>query len=157
MKPPSKAKIEALEALVKESGALWQRMRVVAEQAHPEGKVTTAMRGVMATLADGGPQTVPQLARVRPVSRQHIQMLVNRLLEEKLVEMTDNPAHRRSRLVQLTEKGKRSLSEMRQRQWELMAHLPVRTSKKELRAAAETLRSARSLFEGEKWQKLVRP
>jgi len=157
VKPPSKAKIEALEALVKEAVVLLQRMRVVAEETHPGGRVTTAMRGVMASLADGGPQTVPRLARPRPVSRQHIQMLVNRLIEQQLVEMTDNPAHRRSRLVRLTAKGKRSIAEMRRRQWELLARLPIHTSKKDLRAATETLHSVRALFEGEDWGKLVRP
>jgi hypothetical protein len=41
--------------------------------------MTAGKRGVLKGLDRLGPQTVPQMARARPVSRQHIQTLVNRL------------------------------------------------------------------------------
>ncbi len=68
--------------------------------------------GVLNSLKAEGPQTVPQMARARPVARQRIQRIVNELAAEGLVEFTDNPAHRRSKLVRLTGAGEARLEEM---------------------------------------------
>src|SRR5262245_13138758 len=61
--------------------------------------------GFMRSLALLGPLTVPQIAQMRPTSRQRMQRLANELAAEGLVEFTDNPKHRRSKLVRLTPKG----------------------------------------------------
>ena len=52
-----------------------------------------------------GPLTVPQIAEMRPTSRQRMQRLADELAAGGLVEFIDNPKHRRSKLVQLTRKG----------------------------------------------------
>ncbi|WP_159589708.1 MarR family winged helix-turn-helix transcriptional regulator [Chelativorans xinjiangense] len=59
----------------------------------------------MRSLALLGSLTVPQIAQMRPTSRQRMQRLANELAAEGLVEFIDNPKHRRSRLVRLTPKG----------------------------------------------------
>jgi DNA-binding MarR family transcriptional regulator len=69
--------------------------------------------GVLHTLAMQGPQTVPQIARARPVSRQHIQTIANGLIAEGLIESVDNPAHRRSRLLSLTPLGRARYENLR--------------------------------------------
>src|SRR2546430_17667312 len=61
--------------------------------------------GFMRSLALIGPLTVPQIARMRPTSRQRMQRLADELADEGLVEFIDNPRHRRSKLVRLTFKG----------------------------------------------------
>ncbi|MGF1610430.1 MAG: MarR family winged helix-turn-helix transcriptional regulator [Kiloniellales bacterium] len=61
--------------------------------------------GFMRSLALLGPLTVPQIAQMRPTSRQRMQRLANELAAEGLVEFIDNPRHRRSKLVRLTPKG----------------------------------------------------
>ncbi len=61
--------------------------------------------GFLRSLAVGGPQTVPQLARARPVARQRIQKIADELADEGLIEFFDNPAHKRSKLLRLTTKG----------------------------------------------------
>ena len=71
--------------------------------------------GLMLSLRDGRPQTVPALARSRPVSRQRIQRLVDDLASDGLVEVTANPAHQRSGLVRLTPKGLRRLADLEAR------------------------------------------
>jgi len=155
VKYPSKAKLEALESLMLENAALFHRLRTVSEEIHGPENVTPGMRGVMTLLEEGGPQTVPRLARIRGVSRQHIQILVNRLLEEKMVELASNPAHRRSRLVALTGTGQNELAVLKERERDLLSQLPVGISKKDLRNAAGTLRSARKLFESDHWSWLT--
>lgn len=61
--------------------------------------------GLLRSLKLAGPQTVPELARARPVARQRIQKLANELADAGLVEFIDNPAHRRSKLLRLTAAG----------------------------------------------------
>jgi DNA-binding MarR family transcriptional regulator len=68
--------------------------------------------GFMRTLALLGPLTVPQIAKMRPVSRQRMQRLANELQSQGLVTFIENPKHRRSNLVQLTPKGLRRYREM---------------------------------------------
>lgn len=68
--------------------------------------------GLMKSLDLEGPQTIPDLARARPVSRQHIRALAQSLIERGWVETVANPAHRRSFLLQLTPGGKQAVSTM---------------------------------------------
>lgn len=63
--------------------------------------------GLVRSLALHGPLTVPQIARMRPVSRQRMQKLTDQLILEGLVELIDNPKHQRSKLVTLTSAGER--------------------------------------------------
>ena len=63
---------------------LFHRMRAVGDALHKKHNITTPMRGVMQSLFDGGTQTVPQMAAARPVSRQHIQTIVDALSERGL-------------------------------------------------------------------------
>lgn len=61
--------------------------------------------GVLRSLKTEGPQTLVQLARSRPVSRQRIQRIAAELNDKGFVEFRENPAHRRSKLLYLTDKG----------------------------------------------------
>src|SRR5919106_1767040 len=61
--------------------------------------------GFMRSLALLGPLTVPQIAQMRPTSRQRMQRLADELAAEGLLKVVRNPNHRRSKLVQLTRKG----------------------------------------------------
>ena len=63
-------------------------------------------RLIMLILHSKGPCPVPDLARARGVSRQSIQSTVDRLRREGSLQLTPNPAHRRSPLVQLTPAGR---------------------------------------------------
>lgn len=68
--------------------------------------------GLLRSLLADGPQTVPQLARGRQVARQHIQSIANDLAKLKLIEFVENPAHKRSKLVQITGKGETELRDL---------------------------------------------
>src|SRR5215203_1468558 len=110
-------KTAAFERLAREVRLAFHELRAAAEalQHDPEG-LTAGHRGVLESLTRDGPRTVPALARARPVSRQHIQVLVNRLLELGLVETRQNPAHERSSLVALTPAGARRFEAMHRRE-----------------------------------------
>lgn len=131
-------------------------MRVAAEQLHRQGGMSGGRRGILRDLDRLGPQTVPQMARARPVSRQHIQTLVNQLAEEGHVEFVENPAHQRSHLVQLTRRGKELIDTMNRREGRILAALKIGIPEKELRMAATVLRAVRDLLESDQWKRLVR-
>ena len=62
------------------------------------------------------PLTVPQIARRMGLTRQSVQATVNRLLDEALVETDENPDHRRSPLIRLTELGNAKCARLDRRQ-----------------------------------------
>jgi DNA-binding MarR family transcriptional regulator len=68
--------------------------------------------GVLRSLKVEGPQTLVQLARSRPVSRQRIQRIASELGARGFVEFRENPAHQRSKLLHLTRKGEIFLKEL---------------------------------------------
>jgi DNA-binding MarR family transcriptional regulator len=124
-----------LAPLVNRIPRLYFLLRAVGDALHADLGITTGMRGVMTSLADE-PRTVPELARERPVSRQHIQTLVNDLLAAGLVATSPNPQHRRSPLVGLTDEGRRRLRQMREREAELLARTAPQVPPAEVAAAA---------------------
>lgn len=65
------------------------------------------------------PKTVAQIARKYESSRQGVLWIVQSLLKEGFVEYVDNPDHKRSKLLVLTEHGQQTYNEIdrRQRKW----------------------------------------
>ncbi len=66
-------------------------------------------------LAAGQPRTVSQYARRLGTQRQNMQYTINGLVKRGLVELTDNPDHRRSPLIRLSGDGKKLLAKLRHR------------------------------------------
>ena len=97
--------------------------------------------GLLRSLAEQGPQTVPALARARPVARQHIQRMANEMAAQGLVEFIANPAHKRSRLLSLTADGAALYAAMSARMLELAEELSKDMDIAALRTTVETLRS----------------
>lgn len=88
------------------------RLNTVLEVLHQGEPLAPSLRGVMRNLMAHGPMTVPDIAALRPVSRQFVQRIVDTLRAKGWVELLANPAHKRSHLVQLTEKGRVQLTAM---------------------------------------------
>ena len=109
------------------------------------------MRAVLESVIDGGPQTVPHMAKIRPVTRQHIQTLVNELLDGNYVEYIDNPAHKRSKLVAPTKRGMRVFEKMRSLESEAFKRAKIEVSPEELEAARKVLSALVTTFESQEW------
>ena len=56
------------------------------------------------------PATVAQIAKRLDLTRQSVQRIADLLAQDRLTEYVDNPAHRTSKLVRLTGRGRRTLS-----------------------------------------------
>ena len=151
----NESRTAALLLLFDEMTALFHRLRAITVEVHGQTQVSAGQRGVLLSLHRLGPQTVPQLARARPVSRQHIQVLVNGLIEHGLVEIEDNPAHRRSPFVRLTGKGRGRVDAMRQRERNLLSHARLGLTKRQIEGAADALSAVRRFFEGKEWRRYV--
>jgi DNA-binding MarR family transcriptional regulator len=96
--------------------------------------------GFMRSLALVGPLTVPQIAEMRPTSRQRMQRLADELAAEGLVEFIDNPKHRRSKLVQLTPKGDARYCELNARFLAIASTMGVGLSEADIRRTTEIVR-----------------
>ena len=156
MHPLPESTLQALYEVLHDSRSLVHRLKWAAAQLHQQGELSAGKRGVLMSLESLGPQTVPELARARPVSRQHIQMLVNPLVEEGLVELVQNPNHRRSKRVQLTPRGRRRIQAMRQREHAVFQNLDLPVTETALVETAATLAALRQLFEGEAWERALK-
>lgn len=145
----------AVDELTLTTALLYFRMRKAAEEMLDDGAQSAGRRSILKSLSSGGPQTVPQMARLRAVSRQHIQKLVNGLLADELVELVDNPAHKRSRLVQITAAGKEVAEATAQREAQILPELSRGIALEDIHTATGVLKSLKAAFEGDRWRKLV--
>jgi DNA-binding MarR family transcriptional regulator len=96
--------------------------------------------GFMRSLALIGPLTVPQIAQMRPTSRQRMQRLADELAAEGLVEFIDNPRHRRSKLVRLTRKGEARYRELSARFLAITSTMGAELSEEDIRKTIEIVR-----------------
>jgi DNA-binding MarR family transcriptional regulator len=131
---------EAIAELMLEVAQCFFRIRAVGQKT---GLITSwggGAFGFLRSLALLGPLTVPQIAQMRPTSRQRMQRLADELAAEGLVEFSDNPKHRRSKLVRLTRKGDAHYRELNARFLVIASTMGVGLSEADIRKTAEIVR-----------------
>jgi DNA-binding MarR family transcriptional regulator len=134
------SKAEAVAELMLEVAQCFFRIRAVGQKA---GLITSwggGAFGFMRSLALIGPLTVPQIAQMRPTSRQRMQRLSDELAAEGLVEFIDNPRHRRSKLVRLTPKGDAHYRKLNARFLSIASTMGVALSEADIRKTTEIVR-----------------
>jgi DNA-binding MarR family transcriptional regulator len=138
--PTADGKAEAIAELLLEVAQCFFRVRAVGQKT---GLITTwggGAFGFMRSLALLGPLTVPQIAQMRPTSRQRMQRLADELAADGLVKFVPNPKHRRSKLVQLTRKGDARYQEMNARFLAIAATMGSALSEPDIREATDIVR-----------------
>src|SRR5215467_10868470 len=133
-------KAEAIAEVMLEVAQCFFKIRALGQKA---GLITSwggGAFGFIRSLALLGPLTVPQIAQMRPTSRQRMQRLADELEAEGLVEFIDNPKHRRSRLVQLTRKGDERFRELQARLLAIASTMGVGLSKGDIRRTTKIVR-----------------
>jgi DNA-binding MarR family transcriptional regulator len=131
---------EAIAALMLEVAQCFFKIRVLGQKT---GLITSwggGAFGFMRSLALLGPLTVPQIAEMRPTSRQRMQRLADELAAEGLVKFIDNPKHRRSKLVQLTAKGEGRYLELNAKLLASASTMGVALGEGDIRRATEIVR-----------------
>jgi DNA-binding MarR family transcriptional regulator len=79
------------------------------------------------------------MARTRRASRQHIQQQVDVLLERGFLERQPNPAHSRSSMMTLADKGRAVIQNMRAEEDRALSRLQVGVSDDAVLEAARVL------------------
>jgi DNA-binding MarR family transcriptional regulator len=134
------SKAEAIAELMLEVAQCFFRIRAVGQKT---GLITSwggGAFGFIRSLALLGPLTVPQIAQMRPTSRQRMQRLADELAAEGLVELIDNPRHRRSRLVRLTRKGDARYRKLSARFLAIASTMGADLSEADIRKTTEIVR-----------------
>ncbi len=85
--------------------------------------ISAADRAVMEFLYPNAELSVPEIAERYLVSRQHVQVTVNALLESTLLRTKPNPRHKRSSLIALSGKGRALFQKIRKRDERAVARL----------------------------------
>jgi DNA-binding MarR family transcriptional regulator len=132
--------LETIYILIRAIRACFHLLGNVGDDLHHQFGITASMRAVMESLYEGGAQTVPQVARSKSVTRQHIQTLVDQLLEVGLAVAVANPDHKRSPLIDLTVRGRSAFEDMQRREQALLTQLTAALPARDLMIAVETLR-----------------
>jgi DNA-binding MarR family transcriptional regulator len=139
-RPIVDSKGEAIAELMLEVAQFFFRIRAVGQKT---GLITSwggGALGFMRSLALLGPLTVPQIAQMRPTSRQRMQRLADELVAEGLAELIDNPKHRRSKLVRLTPRGDTRYRELNARFLAIASTLGAGLGEGDVRRTREIVR-----------------
>lgn len=94
-----------------------------AERYSRESGVSAADRAVLEFLFPDQQLTVPEIARRYRVTRQHVQATANRLLDRDLLQSAENPHHKRSPLLRLSERGLQLFTRIRRRERQMFDEL----------------------------------
>lgn len=133
-------KAEAVTELMLDVAQCFFRIRALGQKA---GLITSwggGAFGFLRSLAVLGPLTIPQIARMRPTSRQRMQRLADELADDGLVTFIDNPRHLRSKLVKLTAKGETRYGEMSAELLAIAATLVVPLAEADIRKTSDIVR-----------------
>ena len=131
---------EAIADLMVEVAQFSFRIRAVGQKTGLIASWGGGTFGFMRSLALIGPLTVPQIAQMRPTSRQRMQRLADELAAEGLVEFIDNPRHRRSKLLRLTRKGDARFRELSARFLAIASTMGAGLSEADIRKTTEIVR-----------------
>jgi DNA-binding MarR family transcriptional regulator len=134
------SKGEAIADLGLEVAQFFFRLRALGQRTELITNWGAGTFGFMRSLALLGPLTVPQIAQMRPTSRQRMQRLADELAAEGLVEFIDNPRHRRSKLVRLTRKGEARYRELSARFLAITSTMGAELSEEDIRKTIEIVR-----------------
>ena len=132
---------------------LFQQLRATSEELLEGTGINASQRAVLEFLDQHQPQTVSNMAREKNVSRQHIQTLVNDLLTLNLVKSHENPAHKRSPFMSMTEQGKKLFMKIIRDEAKVLASMASEFSGKNVSTSIRTLKSMHQYLQSEHWKK----
>jgi len=114
--------------------------------------INASHRAVLQFLDHNELETVANMARAHDVRRQHIQQIVNDLLEKKLVKTFENPSHKRSFLVKRTKAGDILFNKIKNTESTLFKEMVKEFNSEALQTAIETLTQLNDYLHSENWR-----
>lgn len=107
----------------------------------------TSARWQVLGVVEHGPVPVSHVARTMGLSRQSVQVTANGLERDGFITFSDNPHHRRAKLLCLTEKGERALVYVREQQARWAERIGGEHELADLEKALEVLRGLQGSLE----------
>ncbi|MEX0346465.1 MAG: MarR family winged helix-turn-helix transcriptional regulator [Rhizobiaceae bacterium] len=136
---------KTLYRLIVEIRGAFHDLAEFSSAANADLAITAAMRAVMEYLDGNGAEAVPNIARAKNVSRQHIQQLADALVETGLAKWKDNPRHKRSALLTLTAEGKKRFAEIRRREARALAEIAAKLDETDIQTASDAVSALRAV------------
>ena len=107
----------------------------------------TSARWQVLEVVTVGPASVAQVGRTMGLTRQSVQRTADLLAADGLVQYTDNPHHRRAKLMTMTPKGQQALDYIQRRQARWANRIGGQHDLEQMRTAAIVLRQLREVLE----------
>lgn len=136
-----------LRAVIDECIVLADRLIWLAEHIHGAEGRGAVRRGILRGVVRFGPQTVPEMARARSVTRQNVQPVVDALVREGLLDRVPNPGHRRSPRYAPTDAARSMVARMDRNDARVLAAVGRGVRPSDVALTAATLRALRERFE----------
>jgi len=130
---------ETLYEITAQVRQFFQLLRSISDNQLEQVGINSSHRALLEFLYLNPPQSVPQIAKKKSVSRQHIQTIVNALLDRNLIELVDNPNHIRSSFIRLTKEGKVVFELIREKESALLKQVALNFSQDELNEVSRTI------------------
>jgi DNA-binding MarR family transcriptional regulator len=111
---------EKIHRLFQALQGTWKEIENVEESVHRSSGLTSAQSKNISHLLKSGPMTISDLAFERGVSRQSVQVAVSTLAESGYIRFEDNPRHKRSKLMHVTELGCSRFSNAQKVEYEIL-------------------------------------
>ena len=134
-------KSKHLYELIWLSRPLMQAAEAAVEAGLKDSGLTVRTRAVLEILYTDGDMTVPDIAQKLEIKRQYVQLMVNEAFADGLTSKSDNPRHKRSTLVALTDNGRRLIEEVVQREKALVESIGVEMLAADIETALELVSS----------------
>ncbi len=131
--------LQQLYQVIWQSRPLMQAAEAAVERGLEGSGLTVRMRAVLEILADGGAATVPDIAQRLEIKRQYVQLMINDTHAAEFTEAVPNPRHQRSKLIALTEAGQRLITQVMQREKELLQTIGSDLPEDELAITLKTM------------------
>ncbi|HEY0606906.1 MAG TPA: MarR family winged helix-turn-helix transcriptional regulator [Herpetosiphonaceae bacterium] len=94
-------------------------------------------------VVEHGPIPVAHVARIMGLTRQSVQQTADSLAADGLIAYSENPHHRRAKLMTLTTKGREALDYVQERHADWANQLGATHTLEDLRTAVQVLRQIR--------------
>jgi DNA-binding MarR family transcriptional regulator len=107
----------------------------------------TSSRWQILGVVEHAPASVAHVAREMELTRQSVQRTADLLAADGMVEYTDNPHHRRAKLMRITSRGREALDYVEERQLTWTDQVGGEHSLEDLRTAVTVLRRIRESLE----------
>lgn len=142
----SAAPAELVLAFVERLPRVFFKLKAFGDRVWAPLGITTSERGLLTDLVAHGALTAPQLAALRPVSRQAVQPLLHALAVRGLIAARANPRKSRSPFYAITRKGSALLARGHARERSVLAALDPGLDTDALRQALSVLERTERLL-----------